>query len=204
MTTCLLVAVRNLLLSIWWPHFPLSNYGQKAEKITSFPFSVPCAPVHSLEVAVCFQFTFTLMCFAGFSLKSESFTFWQDEVTEMLQIFLEHISGSWKFAGNIFSLSTCSFTVIRRSFVPLNFLRALGCELIVHSLLLGSYQGMWSSSLACRFAKESHGNITNVHFSTLCSMWFTEERLPRECTRADRQKMLFRCNKVFSPMISAM
>lgn len=162
---------------------------------------MPCAPAHSPEVAVCFQFIFTLMCFAGFSLKSESFTLWQDEVTEMFQVFLECISGSWKFAGNIFSLSPSSFTVIRGSFVPLKFLRALCCELTVHSLSLGSCQGMWSSSPTCRFAKESHGNITNVHFSTLCSMWFTEGHLPRDCTRADCQKMLFRCNKVFSPVI---
>ena len=67
-----------------------------------FPFFMLCTPFHNPEVAVCFQFEFTLMCFAGFGLKSESFTLWQDEVTEMFQIFLESISGLQKFADNFF------------------------------------------------------------------------------------------------------
>lgn len=57
---------------------------------------------HGAEVAVCFKFIFTLMCFAGLGLKSKSFTLWQDEVTDMFQILLEYISGSRKFADNFF------------------------------------------------------------------------------------------------------
>lgn len=88
-----------------------------------FGFFMSCVPFHSPEVA--FSSNSLFCVFGAFRLKSESFTLWQDEVTEVFQIFLECVSGLQKFADNFFPLFLSSFTVIRAPFVPLKFLRAL-------------------------------------------------------------------------------